>query len=130
LHVWSGVEGRLWFPKSQSRARRRNEHTHAHAHKHGCRHRQEALELPSAYQPCVCPPPPHTHAPNLPPTHTLQDMSSTFTGRHVSVSVVEVVREQRKVVGSMMRAAENETLRQLEVGGACVSRSTHTLGHL
>ena len=43
-------------------------------------------------------------------------MAAHFTGKEVNLAVVEVVRASRKVVCSVVKAKENDDLRQLEVG--------------
>lgn len=43
-------------------------------------------------------------------------MAAHFTGQEVNLAVVEVVRASRKVVCSVVKAKENDDLRQLEVG--------------
>lgn len=48
----------------------------------------------------------------------LQDMAAHFAGQEVSLAVLEVARASRKVVCSVVKAKENDDLRQLEVGAA------------
>lgn len=48
---------------------------------------------------------------------SLQDMLAHFAGQEVSLAVLEVTRASRKVVCSVVKAKENDDLRQLEVGG-------------
>lgn len=47
---------------------------------------------------------------------TEQDMAAQYAGREVSLAVLEVARSSRKVVCSVVKAKENDDLRQLEVG--------------
>ena len=51
----------------------------------------------------------------------LQDMTAHFAGQEVSLAVLEVTRASRKVVCSVVKAKENDDLRQLEVGRCSVA---------
>ena len=46
---------------------------------------------------------------------SLQDLAAQFAGREVSLAILEVARSSRKVVCSLVKAKENDDLRQLEV---------------
>jgi hypothetical protein len=45
----------------------------------------------------------------------VQDLKAQFVGKEANLAVLEVARASRKVVCSMVKAQENDDLRQLEV---------------
>lgn len=49
------------------------------------------------------------------PRVDMQDMTAQFAGQEVSLAILEVARTSRKVVCSVVKAKENDDLRQLEV---------------
>ena len=57
-----------------------------------------------------------------------QTMAEHFTGKEVSMAVLEVARASRKVVCSVVKAKENDDLRRLEVSAAGAVHASHALG--
>ena len=56
-------------------------------------------------------------------------MAAQFAGKEVNLAILEVARASRKVVCSVVKARENDDLRQLEVSRSCWARQAQAAAH-